>query len=154
LGQKSIEKKKNIFLLLQLVSVIICIALFILLMLDSYEKYTKKMTNIGVGSEILNKEQTYPPCITICPIDAFRKRGFFYRKDEFQKQTFKKEEIFHTRDYSEASEAIVFNESIFSIEEIQSVFLGRCFVVCQKVLLSEYSMSYFVIFKRSMDIKG
>jgi len=148
------KMKKHIYSILQPASILFCIALFILLMLDSFNKFTNKMTNIGVRTEPFNMDKKFPPCITVCPLDAFRKRGFFFKQAEFYQQTFNREEIFINGKIFGISENSILDESVNSIQEIQSVFLGRCYTVCKKALLREHLNAYFTIFNRSVDIKG
>ena len=34
------------------------------------------------------------PCLTACPLEAFKKRGFFYNEEDYTKWTFELDEIF------------------------------------------------------------
>ena len=82
-----------LFFGLKWLAIIFCFILFVLLMLDSYKKFTNKMTNVGVRTEPMDKSKKIPPCITVCAFEAFRTTGFFYREADFIRETFKKEDI-------------------------------------------------------------
>jgi hypothetical protein len=64
-------------------------------MMDTWEKYRSERTVLGVsffkGSSI---GEGLLPCITICPWEAFKKPGFFYTNEDYDKNTFKRNEVF------------------------------------------------------------
>jgi len=106
-------------------SIIICCALFFYMMKDVWDKFNNQMTSMGVRFRGENIKEKHLPCVTACPWSAFRERGFYFKKDEFSKQTYKKDDIFFN-----ASIAALYNLSLFSVEEINSIFLGRCYMAC------------------------
>ena len=110
------KKMKYFFTILQLASFLSCIVLFLLLMFDSYEKFTNKMTNVGVRMKLIEVTEKYLPCVTFCPLQAFRKFGIFYREKHFLRETFTKEELLLRGEEYGFTEASVYDESIYSIK--------------------------------------
>ena len=145
------QKLGVIFLLLQIASTVSCFGLFFLLMIDTYEKFANKRTTITIGMKPFNFDRKYPPCITICALDGFKNGGLFYKDSEYLKETFNKEELL--QNFLGNSNYTVYNETAFSIEEIQTVFLGRCYTICQKVEMNQ--LFYYLLFlNKTRDIKG
>ena len=116
---------KYYFSLLRLLSMIACVIVFVYLMVDIYEKFAIKLTNIGIRTWPHNHDSKDMPCITACPWEAFKHRGLFYNRKLLDEGTFDKEDIFLNQE-----EYPIFNRSLFSIEEIRSIHFGRCFMVC------------------------
>ena len=105
-------------------SVIICFVLFCVLMKETIDKFTKRMTSIGVNIQESYVSEKLLPCITICPWMAFKSFGFHYSSGNFSQNTFEKDEVFlNATNYS------VFDESQYTLEEIRSIFLGRCYTI-------------------------
>lgn len=89
------------------------------------------------------------PCVTACPWQAFKKRGFHYNQTDFIEQTFNFDEVFITND----SNQDLNNGSLFYIEEIKSIFLGRCYMICPlKPINRQESFSYQM--RNERDITG
>ncbi len=65
----------NIFIIIKSLVVVVCIALFLVLMKDVWYKYESKLTATGVQlrTERLTKKRL--PLLTICPWPNFRKQG-------------------------------------------------------------------------------
>jgi len=63
-------------------------------MRETVDKYTKKMTNIGVNILETSETEKVFPCVTICPWMAFKSFGFHYTDQNFSQNTFRKEEVF------------------------------------------------------------
>ncbi len=125
-----------------------CLLLFIYLMLDIFEKFSAKMTNVGVQTRSQKEDTKFLSCITACPWPAFKHHGLFYDKKLYYQETFEKEEIF-----ADVENASVFNKSLFSIEEIQSIQMGRCYTVCHLQPVKRY-VEFYLSFRKSNDIKG
>ena len=129
-------------------AIIICSALFLYMMIDVWDKYDNKMTSMGIRFKGENIKEKQLPCITACPWNAFRKRGFFFEQDDFIKQTYKREEIFFDVPFVE-----LYNISLFSIKEIHSIFQGRCYMVCHLKPLP-IMIPFNIFFQKYMDIKS
>ena len=127
--------------ILKLACVLVCLVLFCLLMADIFDKFSKKMTNIGVIVEESDKDEKDLPCFTLCPWKAFRNRGFHFKLEEFHKNVYNQSEIFFALNYS-----------LCTVEEIHNIFLGRCFMVCFQKPIKKMS-SNFIAF-RQQDLKG
>ena len=129
--------------------------MFVYLMMDVWDKFNNKMTNMGVrftGEDVKEKgentEEKPLPCLTACPWSPFRKRGFYFKQDDFIKQTYEKEEIFFDIPFVD-----LYNKSLFSIEEIPSIFQGRCYMVCHLKPLP-IMIPFNIFFQKYMDIKS
>lgn len=144
----------KLFAGVQLVSVIFCVVLFMLLMNDSYEKFSNKMTNIGVRFQPMDLAKKIPPCVTVCPLEAFKTRGFFFKEASFLQQTFTKVETFLDGTKYGLNKQSAFNDEAFSTQEIRSVFLGRCYTICQKLPLKEHYEMYMMFFNKTTSVKG
>ena len=127
--------------ILKLACVLVCLVLFCLLMADIFDKFSKKMTNIGVIVEESDKDEKDLPCLTLCPWKAFRNRGFHFKSEDFYKNVFNQSEIF-----------FYLNNSLYTVEEINNIFLGRCFMVCFRKPIKKM-FSNFIAF-RQQDLKG
>ncbi len=133
---------------LQLIIITTCFVLFICQMYDIYEKYAQKMTTVGICTYSQEKETKLLPCITVCPWQAFKKQGFFYNHTLLMQESFEMNEIFvDVNNYS------VLNSTKHCIEEIQSVYFGRCYMVCP-VHPSRRNSGLHFIFNNSRDLKG
>lgn len=154
--QKAVEnisppknKSKCGFVLLRIIAHSACLLLFVCFMVDIYDKFSEKLTNVGIRSQsqfqTLVKEL---PCVTACPWKPFKRQGLFYNRRMLDQETLEKEEIFLENDLSH-----IFNRSLFSIDEIRSVIFGRCYRVCHlKPVEKNYEMH--VMFKEENEMKG
>ena len=133
---------------LRLASLLLCIALFCLLMSDIYVKYSNKLTSVGVIIEEYEQDEKDLPCLTLCPWKVFKKRGFHFKFDEFYKNVFEKTEIF-----AEQPGKPFVNTSLYTIEEIHNAFIGRCFMVCHRQPAKKSQQSY-ILLQRMVDMKG
>ena len=113
------------FIALKFFSFLICSVFFIILILDVWEKFTKKMTNMGVRFNDDKLVEKNFPCITVCPWNSFKTHGFHYGNDSFYKQTYDKDEILYIRNVSNPTDT-----SSYYIEELKGVLIGRCYMVC------------------------
>ena len=129
-------------------SIIFCLALFIYMMTDVWDKFNNQMTSMGIRFKVENVKEKQLPCLTACPWNAYRERGLFFKKDDFMRQTFEKEEIFYN-----ASFVDLYNESLYYIEEISSIHLGRCYMVCHLKPLPRMIQSE-IYFWKHRDIKS
>ena len=123
-------------------AIIICSALFLYMMIDVWDKYDKKMTSMGTRFKEENNQEKHLPCITVCPWNAFRKRGLYFKRADYISQTFEKEEIFYND-----SGVDLYNESLYYVEEIHSIFLGRCYMACHLKPLPRKTFFFFYLRK-------
>jgi len=144
---------RHLFLGLQILSIVFCFVLFVLLMLDSYEKFSNKMTSVGVRMLAIETEKKIPPCVTVCPLEGFKTRGFFYKEKEFLMQTYEIDDILLKGEKYDFLMQSIYNNTYHSIQEVQSVFLGRCYTICQKLTLKNIPYMYTMVFNRSRDLK-
>ena len=106
-------------------SFVVCCGFFFFLMIDVWVKFNTEMTTMGVRFEDQKEEHKFLPCLTFCPLNGFKSRQFNYENETFTKETFSEEEIF-----SDVNLTSFRNRSLFYIEEIKGVFIGRCYMVC------------------------
>ena len=132
-------KAKKILILF---SFLLCAVLFLHFMADAIDKYSRKMTNIGV----VIREHPYMekplPCITICPWRAFRHSGFHFNSKNFTLNTFGKEEIF-----------LNISVTSYTVDEIRSPFLGRCYLI-DFLMPQKGKEKAYLFLRNSNDYKG
>ena len=83
----------------------------------------------------------FPPVITFCPGEAWKSSGPFLNDEEFDRSTFKKEEIFHPKTLE-----LLQNDNLFVFKEQYATYYGLCFVI-QKLTaekISDYSTQLVV----------
>ena len=141
--------RSNLLLrLLEYLSYLICFALFIVLMLDVWDKFSKKLTNMGVAFQENDVQDKELPCVTICPWPAFRSRNFSFTSETFLKQTFNLEDIIRISAMTQLN-----NASLFYTEEIRSVNLGRCYLIRYLKRLSSTERISITV-QKQMDLIG
>ena len=130
----------------QLISLLLCITLFMALMVDIGYKYTSEMTTVGIQYSGINTKEKSVPCLTFCPWMGFKEKGFHFKRSEFNRTTFTKEEVF--------ANLTSWNSTIeFTIEEVGGVFMGQCFMVCplKNMTMGSHRRIYI---KNTLDLKG
>ena len=68
------------------------------------------------------------PSMTFCPWPVYRTKGFHFQKEDFNKNTFDLEDMFHPVMLS-----VLKDEALVQIKTIWSIFYGKCFTVKYKV---------------------
>jgi hypothetical protein len=58
-----------------------CGFLFLILMIDVWEKFDKKITTIG--SKFRTETSELLPCMTFCPLPGFKSKGFFFTNQSY-----------------------------------------------------------------------
>jgi hypothetical protein len=58
-----------------------CGFLFLILMIDVWEKFDKKITTIG--SKFRTETSEFLPCMTLCPMPGFKSKGFFFTNQSY-----------------------------------------------------------------------
>ena len=92
--------------------------------------------------------------ISFGSIIGFRRKGFFYKNVDFKGETFEQDEVLVREAILNFFNISIFGAAMFSIREMRSIFLGRCYTVCQRVTIKENPLLYFLHFKNSGDMKG
>ena len=77
-----------------------------------------------------NEEKKLLPPITVCPLTAFKAKGTFFNMETVLNNTFEMEQVF-----SPNTIKMLKNESLYSVKEVHSVLLGRCFMVTRYVIM-------------------
>lgn len=134
--------------LLKLLSFLLCMALFWLLMADIFDKFVSRLTNIGITVTGSDTREKLLPCFTVCPGNVFKTPGFYFKEKDFIENSFSADELFCDDKYIS-----VFNKTIYVIEELKTLFSGRCFMVC--VPAAQVQKEPLIVAMRKMtDIKG
>ena len=119
--------------------------LFFLLMKKVMEKFYKETTTTGIKFRI--EESMQLPCITFCPIKAFKQWGLYYEEKSYLANTFQLEDIFH--DYTLQQ---IKNQTNVFMKEIHTLFLGTCYTLCTLTYFQAKEDMYIVLSYLS-DIK-
>lgn len=82
------------------------------------------MTTVGVRFQDEQLSEKMLPCLTACPMSAFKNQGFHFTNETFYNQTYNVDEIFYENEK--------FNRSTnnFTIKEVKGIYTGRCYMVC------------------------
>ena len=122
-----------------------CGGFFVYFSLDVWDKFSHKFTATGVrfvDQELPTKQL---PCITVCPWEAFRKKGFHYNMDEFMLYTFDEYDLFLNKSIG--------GSDFHQMETLNSIFYGRCFMTCSTNEMKTNKYLNFA-FKRLTDLTG
>ena len=65
------------------------------------------------------------PCVTVCALSGFRKRGFYYSTQDYTQNTFELEDFFTEKTLNE-----IRNNSLYKYKEVRTLFFGRCYKIC------------------------
>ena len=130
------------------ISICVCVVLFFLLMMETTDKFAQRMTTVGVNIKESSLAEKMLPCITVCPWMAFKSFRFYYTSGNFTQNTYEKEEVFLN-----ATKYTAFDESKYALEEIRSIFLGRCYTIWPLKPKKRTIMSYLAL-KNTRDYKG
>ena len=96
---------------------------FINLFSEDLQKFNNKMTTTGIKRR--PGESKPLPCITFCPLQGFKTKGFFYTNQSYLENSFSPEELFHLD-----SLQIFQNKSKFVFKEVRTILNGRCYTLC------------------------
>ena len=126
----------------KLLSVALCMGLFFYLMIDVWKKYSGKMTSMGSSyTEPIIKSKLLP-CLTFCPLSAFKKQGFYFDNDNFIENTFEKEDLFYNITQ-------ISDNSSYHLEEIRGISIGRCYMLCYLKEVIELGRIYIGLLKNT-----
>lgn len=139
------NRKKIAITVCKVICVALCTFLFVLLMKSVMDKYYEQTTTTGI--RFRNEESRQLPCVTFCPVEVFKKRGFYYEEKSYLENTFRLEDIFH--DYTLQ---IIKNKTNFLTKEIHTFYFGTCFTLCCLTYF-EAKASVFIKFRYLSDIK-
>ena len=139
---------KAFYGIFKIFSFLLCFGLFLFLMLDVWQKYYDGMTNIGSRFDDQDEGKKSLPCVTFCPYSSFKKKGLFFKHEDFIQQTYEKEELFYNFHKSKLA-----NKSLYQIEEVRGVFNGRCYMACYLPLVDVKEQVFIPLLKQH-DIVG
>ena len=108
--------------------------------------YVLNYFSMGTTFNEGNSEIKKLPCLTACPFEAFKKQGFHYKEADFLKWTYELDDVFiFYSDYQESSK--------FYIKEVRSVFLGRCYMLCNLEPVGKLQR-YYIYMRKERDMTG
>jgi hypothetical protein len=106
------------------------------------------MTTVGVRFKDEHLSEKMLPCMTACPMNAFKSPGFHFTNETFYNQTYKIDEIFFE------SKKLNFSvTSVYGVDEVKSIIFGRCYTVCESKKMPKKRGLTFLFWK-FRDIKG
>jgi len=79
-----------------------------------------------MGTNFIGYTRKFLPCLTACPWEAYKKNGLQFTKATYIENTFELGEILVLKGMNYD----LTNKSAFYIEELRSVALGRCYMIC------------------------
>jgi hypothetical protein len=127
---KSTNTSKIVITVYKVVCVVLCIVLFMLLMKEVMEKFYKGTTTTGI--KFRNEESMQLPCITFCPVAAFKQWGMHYEEKSYLENTYRLEDIFQNETLQKIT-----NKTNFFIKEFHTLFLGTCYTLCSLTYVGE-----------------
>ena len=103
---------------------LLCCGLFIYFSLDVWNKFSHQFTTTGIRFVDQGLSAKQLPCITLCPWAAFKKKSFNYNINNFIANTFDQDELIL------ASSLWDSDVQLLKVETLNSIFLGRCYMMC------------------------
>ncbi len=82
------------------------------------------MTNTSIQQYSTSKTHKLLPSLTICPLPAYKKKGFFYNNSIFMMNTYNLEDLLVPSSLHELSES-----TKYTVKTIHSIILGRCYMI-------------------------
>ena len=94
-----------------------------------------RLSNTAIQSYMPNQETKLLPSMTVCPLTGYKAKGKFFNMENYLNNTFEKEQVF-----SPNTIEMLKNESLYSVKEVYSILLGRCFRVTRYEVYIYFSM--------------
>jgi hypothetical protein len=117
-------------------------------MKDAWDKYERKITNTGNRIRFWKEENKTLPCMTLCPMPAFKKKGFFYSEKLMRENSYTLEDVFSKETVT------AFNDiSKFTIKNTSSQLLGHCFTLCYRTPFPPKLSNMVFGIKQNFDLK-
>ena len=88
-----------------------------------------RLSSTAVQTYLADGEKKLLPALTVCPLTSYKAKGKYFYMENVLNNTFEKEEVF-----SPLTLKMLKNESEFSVKEVYSLMLGRCFTVTRFVI--------------------
>jgi hypothetical protein len=124
---------------LQVINVVITSILFSLFLYELIVIIKKFQKDSFAVVNVHNFEEILPPTITFCPAPAYKVPGPFLSKNDFSKNKFTLEELFHPIVLEKLR-----NESLFEVKETYAAYYGICYTIKKLTAekISDYSLQY------------
>ena len=126
---------------------VLCTILFLIFMKDVWNKYSSEITRTGIRVRNSREGKKLLPCLTICPVQGFKVKGFFHGETAMLENSFSWEDVF-----AEKTIHKVRNNTLYSTTRPCSQFLGCCFTLCN-LILYEAKLGPILLFKTNVDLK-
>jgi hypothetical protein len=111
--------------LIKIVGFLILGCLFMKMFNDDLQKFKNQMTTTGTRIRSHASKVKKLPCITVCAVAGFRKRGFYYLNQDYVDNTFEIQDFF-----SSSTLQALNNASMYSVKDVRSMYFGRCYKIC------------------------
>jgi len=103
---------------------------------------------LGVRFNNRNEKTKNLPCITICPVNAFKSKGFHFATDIFENQTYSEDEILMNVTSIQA-----YNSNLYKVETLRSILFGRCYTITYLTRMQK-RLSAFYPLTKNVDLTG
>ena len=110
--------------LVETVLFVVFFVLFLVMINDIWNKFTAGLTWTGIAMSDDGIAQKRFPFFTICPWPAFRSSGFYFKEEDYLKNTFELIDVFNNVSYQ-----ALLNRSQYEWKELRGLFYGRCYTV-------------------------
>ena len=74
------------------------------------------------------KMSKFLPSLTFCPWPVYKRQGFHFKIEDFHKNTFDLEDMFHPQTLRFCK-----NKTKYEIKTVMSIYYGKCFTLKNKV---------------------
>ena len=88
-----------------------------------------RLSNTAIQSYVTNGEEKLLPSLYLCPITSYKTKGAFFNMETVLNNTFAMEKVF-----SPTTIKMLKNESVYSVKDVFSVLLGRCYMVTRHAI--------------------
>ncbi len=102
---------------------------------------------------IRNKDRKATTCqqwlyisFSVCPLPAYKKKGFFYLENDFRANTFLLEDIFSTSFMKRLK-----NNSEYIVKTVATLTLGQCFSLYNQKKMDVFQLENVISFKRDIE---
>jgi hypothetical protein len=131
--------------LIKLAAFIVLTYMFVNMFSDDLQKFRNKITTTGTNIRPHPSKEKKLPCITVCAMSGFRNRGFYYLNQDYIENTYDIGDFFINQTLLEIK-----NSSKYSLTEVRSMFLGRCYKICD---VEEFGSFTIWEFKTELNYK-
>lgn len=116
--------------------------------MDVWDKFNKEMTTTATHHQQSDEAEKLFPCFTIKYLSPYKKRGFYYDIQQFQKNSLGLNDVFQNETIIKLK-----NLSLFHMKEINSFSYGKCYSLCPLSLLAlNETINLYIKNKQNVEI--